>query len=389
MNFPRLKNPLLCRITSYVAVLGTFIIPMVAVICIPVLPDLVKILVSFACMGGLLSFLFRNLAFLMVMDVFLGTLQGCKGAYRQYPLKTDAKTLEKRLSRFGLACEPRATLPKPQILRYKSTAPITIYSSGIEKVVAVYQCGLLTKTEYQSIFHSAVINSRALAGKKKHRLLDKEQRSSPMNRVTVILILASAVEPTLSKGLYDLVCKNEGDGYDVSVLPCVVDLSAKTCVFNSSRESYYGMQYPVKNRGIRLIKKYIFGGKFPEGPGDILDEDDDFDVNQSLWQFWKELKKEFWDQNQKTKKHLKKMNHGQILVKDEEVLLKLEDRGTAWPILNEEESPEVQVMVCDHWDYPKMRPMSKKHIGLLKGWVQDYFAKEGRTVRFVTIEDDG
>lgn len=388
MRFLKLKHPLVCRIATYVVFVGIWIIPMVAVICIPMLPDLVKVLASLACMAGLLGFLVRNFAILMGMDIFLGTLQGCKGAYRQYPLKTDAKTLEKRLSRFGQACEPRATMPKPQILRYKSTAPINIYSSGIEKVVAVYPCGLLTKTEYQSIVNSAVTNSQALAGKKKHRLLDKAQKTSPLNRVTVILILASSVEPSLSQSLYDLVCKNEGDGYDVSVLPCVVDLSAKTCVFNSSREPYYGMQYPVKNRGIRLIKKYVFGGKFPKGTGELLEEVDDFDTNQSLWTFWKELKNEFRDQDQKTKKHLGKLKHGQILVRGEEVLIKLEDRGTVWPILNEDETSELQVMISDHWDYPKMRPMSKKHIGLIKGMVQDYFALKGKIVRFVTMEDD-
>lgn len=384
----KLKHPLLCRITSYVAVLGAFIAPMVAVICIPVLSDLVKVIVSFLCMAGLLVFLVRNFMNLMALDVFLGTLQGYQGAYRQYPLKTDAKTLEKRLSRFGLDCKPMAVHPVPQMLRYKSTAPVTIYSSGIEKVVAVYRCALLTQEEYRAIVNSAIINSRSLAGKKKPALLDQEQKKSPLNRVTVILILASAVEPTLAGELYEKVCENAGDGFDCSVLPCVVDLSAKTCVFNSPREPYYGMQYPVKNRGIRLIKKYIFGGRLPKGKDALIAEVKDFDPEMTLWQFARELNREQRTDDRKTKKRFSTMSHGDIQVDEDRLLLKWEDRGTVWTIDREADSPELEIQVCDAWDYPKVRPMSKRHAALLQDRVSHHFAKEGCTVRFVTMEED-
>ena len=255
--------------------------------------------------------------------------------------------------------------------------------------MAVYHCTLLNKEEYHSIMNSAVANSKALTGKKKRLLLDKEQKSSPLNRVTVILILATAVETGLSQNLYDLICKNEGDGFDVSVLPCVVDLSAKTCAFNSPWEPYFGMQYPVKNRGIRLIKKYIFSGSFPKGTGKLMDELEDFDGEKTLWTFWQELKQEWRDQDRETKKHLGKMSHGQLVVEEESIFLKWEDRGTEWSLQWEDENKTAVITVMDAWFYPKVRPMSKKHLALLKGQVQDYFALNGTAVRFVTIEEDG
>lgn len=383
----KLKYPLLCRIATYVAVLGMFIVPMVAVICVPLIPEVVKAVVSIGCLLGLLVFLFRNFANLMVLDIFLATLQGYRGAYRQYPLKTDAQTLEKRLSRFGLECKPTAIQPVPKILRYKSTRSNTIYSSGIEKVVAVFRCGLLTSDEYHAIVHSATANSGALMGKKKRWILDREQKSAPLNRVTVIVILASAVEPVLTQELYDRICKNEGDGFDLAVLPCVVDLSAKTCVFNSTREPYYGMQYPVKNRGVRLIRKYIFGGKLPKGRGTLIKEVEDFDPEKTLWQFIKELDQEQRTDDRKLKKCFFKMSHGDIRVEEERVLLKWEDRGTVWPIERKEGS-FLEILVCDAWDHPKVRPMSQKHVALLKDRISHHFEKEGRAVRFVAIEDD-
>lgn len=387
MKFPKIKNPLLCRIATYLVVLGSFIFPMVAVICIPVIPDLVKAIVSMVCTVGLLIYLFCNFGILMTLDIALGTMQGYTKACRKYPLKLNTEALKQRLSRFGKDCEPTALQPKPCILRLKSTAPVTVYSSGIEKVVAVYHCGLLTKAEYHAIFNSAVANSQALAGKKKHLFLDKEQKKQPLNRVTVILILAAAVEPSLSEELYDLVCKKEGDGYEIAVLPCVADLSTKTFVFNSPRLPYWGTQYPVKNRGIRLIEKYIFGGKLSAGQGKLIEELEDYDREMTLWHFWGDIKKEWREDDRRTRRYLDKMTHGQIIVEEDELLLKWEDRGLLWALHREDGEKTLTIDAFDNWVYPKVRPMSKKHFAAVQSKITDHFAREGYTVRFVTLED--
>ena len=133
--------------------------------------------------------------------------------------------------------------------------------------------------------------------------LDKAQKTSPLNCVTVIVIYAKQVEETLRNSLFDVVCKNGGDGFDTAILPCVVDLENQICTFDSMRIPYTGFQYPVKNRGIRIIRKYLFNNKFPlaDSP-DTLDPIKDLDPEQSLWLFWKTMKKELVSDDKEMKK---------------------------------------------------------------------------------------
>lgn len=96
--------------------------------------------------------------------------------------------------------------------------------------------------------------------------------------------------------LFDVVCKNDGDGFDTAVLPCVVEFEKQICTFDSMRIPYTGFQYPVKNRGIIIIRKFLFNNKFPfaDSP-DTLDPIKDMDPEQSLWTFWRTTKKiSFW-----------------------------------------------------------------------------------------------
>ena len=100
------------------------------------------------------------------------------------------------------------------------------------------------------------------------------------------MIYAKQVDEKLRNSLFDVVCKNGGDGFDTAVLPCVVDLEKQICTFDSMRIPYTGFQYPVKNRGIRIIQKYLFNNKFPfaDSP-DMLDPIKDMGPEQSLWDF--------------------------------------------------------------------------------------------------------
>lgn len=52
MNFPRLKNALLCRILVYVIVLGAFIAPIIIVVNLKFIPDTVKVLVGIGLAVG-------------------------------------------------------------------------------------------------------------------------------------------------------------------------------------------------------------------------------------------------------------------------------------------------------------------------------------------------
>ena len=131
---------------------------------------------------------------------------------------------------------------------------MTVYSSGIERIVAAYEVDYLDREIYRDIFSSAKTNSKALIGKKKARFLDSQQKKQPLHRVTVILILAHKIDAGLIDELYDLVCKQCGDEQENCLVPCVVDLEHHTCVFNCLRVPFVGFGYAVKNRGIRIVK---------------------------------------------------------------------------------------------------------------------------------------
>ena len=294
MKFPKLKNALLCRVLVYVVVLGGFIAPIIIVANLNFVPEKIKIITGVTLAIALLIYLIKNFMLLMAMDIGLATLHCNNTARKSFALPKSfaIKNAENRISKFGKQYSPIAISPKPHLLQYKSNAPLTIYSSGIEKVIAVYYIDLLDKNQYHSIINSATANSNSLKGKKKHRFLDKSQKKSPLNRVTVIFIFAKQVDSDFRDNLFKAVCQNGGDGFDTAIIPCVVDFETQLATFDSMRIPYVGYQYPVKNRGIKLIRKCLFNGKltFANSP-DAVDPIKDIDLEQSLWSFWRNMKK--------------------------------------------------------------------------------------------------
>ena len=65
MNHPKLKHPKLCRILTYIIVLGCGLLPILAVSVLPVSSD-IQVLVVLASLAGLLVFLFKNVFSLQV-----------------------------------------------------------------------------------------------------------------------------------------------------------------------------------------------------------------------------------------------------------------------------------------------------------------------------------
>ena len=389
MKFPKLKNALLCRILVYVVVIGGFIVPIIIVANLKFVPEAVKVIVGIGLAVGLLIYLLKNFVLLMAMDVGLAMLH-CHNTARKHfvlPKSFSEQKVERRITRFGKKYEPSALSPRPETLRYKSNAPITIYASGIEKIIATYHIDFLDKNQYQLIVNSATANSKALKGKKKHHFLDKSQKSSPLNRVTVIVIYARQVDEKLRNSLFDVVCKNGGDGFDTAVLPCVVDLEKQICTFDSMRIPYTGFQYPVKNRGIKIIRKYLFNNKFPfaDSP-DMLDPIKDMGPEQSLWDFWRTTKKELVSDDKNTKKRFEKMHHRDIVFEDGYIYLKWEDYGLWISVELNEELRSVEIDTIDSWDYPKSHKIAKATIKEIKTLINTYFAGLGYTINYISYE---
>lgn len=389
MYFPRLKNALLCRILVYVAVLGGFIAPIIVVVNLKLIPENVKIIVIISLTIGLLVYLIKNFILLMTMDIMLATLHCQNTARKRFilPRSFSVKKIEKKISRFGQKCEPIAISPRPEALQYKSKVPITIYSSGIEIVVATYHVDILDEGYYHLIFNSATANSKALKDKKKHRFLDKSQKKSPLNRATVIIIYAKQVDKKFRDNLFDVVCKNGGDGFDTAVLPCVVDLERQICTFDSLRIPYTGFQYPIKNRSIKIIRKYLFHNKFPFSDSmDNLDPMKNINPEQSLWNFWKTTKKELITDDKKFKKRFKKMEHRNIFLEDGYIYLKWEDRGVWVSVELNDELGIAEIDAIDTWAYPKSNKIAKKTVKEIKSLINTYFAGLGYVVKYISHE---
>ncbi|MBQ8311352.1 MAG: hypothetical protein IJX80_10120 [Clostridia bacterium] len=319
------------------------------------------------------------------MDIAFALLHCNNTARKRFALPETftVKKVESRILKIGKPYSPIAVLPTPNMLQYKSSAPLTIYSGGIEKVIAVYYIDFLDKKQYRSIISSAIANSNFLKGSKKHRFLDKSQKKSPLNRVTVILIFAKQVEASFRDDLFKTVCQNSEDGVDTAKIPCVVDLEKQFATFDSLRFPYAGLQYPVKNRGIRIVRKCLFNGKltFADSP-DMVDPIKDMDPEQSLWNFWSTMKKELILVEKDTKKRIEKMKHKELAFEDGYLYLKWEERGVWLSVEIEGETKIAEIDAINSWYYPKSNKISKETIKELKMIISSYFTELGYTSKF-------
>ncbi len=388
MNIPKLKYPRLCRILTYVVVLGCGLLPIIIVFSLPT-PGIVRIIVMLGSLIGLLFYLFRNFMVLMMMDMALASLSCYRTARNQYtlPAHRTVDRIRRSILRYGTHCNPSPIQPQPAVLRYKFSNPMTVYSRGIEQVIAAYEVDLLDRDMYRDIFNSAKTNSKALTGMKKAIFLDKQQKKQSLHRVTVILILAHKVDPQMSPNLYVLVCKQCGDENENCIVPCVVDLTHRTCVFNCVRIPYVGYSYAVKNRGIRIIKNKVFGGNLNLNRNThFLEPIHDMNPEDSLWDFWKELHHQLVGANKETKRRFESLSEREVFIVGDILYLKWDQHGICQTVKLDTESKIAKVESVANWFYPKLQPIGKKTIQKLEEHITSYYAKQGYVVEFVDIE---
>ena len=205
--------------------------------------------------------------------------------------------------------------------------------------------------------------------------------------MTVIFIFAKQVDPNFRDNLFKAVCQNGGNGFDTATIPCVVDLETQFATFDSMRIPYAGFQYPVKNRGIKLIRKCLFNGKltFANSP-DVVDPIKDMNPEQSLWFFWRNMKKELISDEKEAKKRYEKMVHKELIFDDGYVYLKWEDKGIWVSVKLDEETKFAEIDEIDSWYYPKQNKIAKTTIKEMKGIINSYFAELGYTTRFISYD---
>ena len=388
MNIPKLKYPRLCRILTYVVVLGCGLLPIIIVFSLPT-PDIVRIIAIFGSLIGLLVYLFRNLMVLMAMDMALASLSCYRTARTQYtlPANRTADSIRRSILRYGMQCNPSPIQPQPAALRYKFSNPMTVYSRGIERVIAAYEVDLLSRDMYRDIFSSAKTNSKTLTGRKTAIFLDWQQKKQPLHRVTVVLILAHKVDPQMLPDLYKLVCKQCGDENQDCIVPCVVDLARRTCVFNCVRIPYVGYNYAVKNRGIRIIKNKVFGGNLNlNGNTHFLEPIRDMNPEDSLWDFWKRLHHQVVGVGRETKRRFESLSEQETLIVGDILYLKWDQRGICQTVKLDTENKVARVESVANWFYPQVQPIGLKTIQKIEEHITSYYTKQGFAVEFVDIE---
>lgn len=396
LQFPQLKQTLLCKIFLCLMMLKYAIFG-ILVGTLSAIPDNVKVfLIVGACILTLAD-MFRNFAFYLTTEMTLEVLHCLLTGGWEFslPQAFSAQELVQRCGSFGRAYEPAVLAPRPAILRYRSGRPAQMFASGIEKIIAVYPVAMLDEDTYRRIHASAAQNAKGLKGKKKHILLEKPQRKAPIDQVTVALIVADQVEEAFRSKLKDVASKQVGDGETVSMIPCVVDLEKQRCIFDSTREVFLDGHYPVKNRGIRLIKRYLFRGGLR-----LIGDSNDFLKNEaaaaengeekevlemSFWEFARMTKKEMAGCDEEDEKRFKQMKHREIVVEGEYLYLKWEQSGIWTALEMDEKARTVKLDPIVSWYYPRARKIDKETVKKLKKEIGAYFAGEGCTVKYNTV----
>lgn len=388
MRFPKIKNALLCRLTVYAVVLGTTSLLILAVALMDFIPPEVRVILGFAILVGLVIYIIKNFMVLMSLDLFFATAHCMFKARTQYNLP-EAYTFERaktRVSRYGKRSKPADCKLAPEELTYRFCRSFSNYEKGNESVVAMYQTDYLDGETYRQICSSAKANSRLLTGKKNPRVLDANANKLPVSRVTVVIISAKQIDAGLFSALYDKVCKQIGDETHNAFMPCIIDESRRICFFDGMSIPNVGFGTGIKNKGIKIIRKCVFGGKIDVSENEHYVSANENDTDETLWTVWREFKK--GDQSE-DKKILKEMESRQIKFEDYTLYIKWDERGVSSFVEFDEENRVAKIVwEFDFWDYPKSTPISKEIRAELEQMTADYFSKLGYDTEFSEIKLD-
>ncbi len=379
---PKLKHPLLCEVVLLLLMLSPLVL-VVAVAACEFLPNVLHLLLLLGTLAVSMVLLFRNMSLIWGTGIMLDLLRCRQTARKQYdlPVEFSEEKLVQQVCRFGQHCEPLPLRPQPAELRYRFQSSWVNYAQGYEKIIAIYRVDVLDKAAYQDILNSARANFGTLEGRKKPRFLDKYQKKSPLHRVLVVLICAGQVDEVWTD-VFEQIQKQAGDGIETAILPCVLDLSKRTCIFDGERLPDV-FAYPVKNRGIRLIRRMVFGGRLPLKDNEYyLNPIPDCDPEQSVWNFLRDARKELGLADTNIKKQFASMKDREVY-EDEDgyIYVRWGECGVLQMVEKNTENI-VEVDEVSMWAWPKTRQMKKADIQAVKQCISAYYFGQGCTVKF-------
>ena len=174
MSFPKLKNPLLCRITVYAVLILPCVVFGWGAFFIEALHELARIAIFIVSHIALIAIIIKNAMSLIMLDILLASIRAHSRVRKHfdYPTKNGgdevAKLIEKRLGLWGSKCEPLSREPIPSLIKYSARISWTIYNKAVNKFVIIYRTELLDKSLYDATIQSAKINTEKYAGTKKY-----------------------------------------------------------------------------------------------------------------------------------------------------------------------------------------------------------------------------
>lgn len=388
MKFPKLKNPILCKLVFLIGPLVAMAGISVAIICLAPVEELIKALIIVAMVVLYIVFLFANFGRILQMEMLLDLYRYHTKARKWFalPQDFDANVIEAKISLFGQACEPAKDHVELDMLQYKSWGSATVFYSSHERIVLTYCVDNLDEKTFRQIANSAKANSNALKGTKKHTVTDSRQLHAPMMRVTVPIIFAQRVDSAFKDKLLDAICTQVGDGSDDATLICVVNMDDRTCTFDSMQE-FYMQTRPAKNRGIKIIKKLLFGNKFTyQNSPEMLPNAMDMDPEQSIWEFWRGLKKRDADWDKETRARFANMASGETLFEEDCLFVKLGENGLL-ALTEMGDNNVVHILPFTHWDYPKNTKIDENAMEQLRSMIDAHFQNMGLKTEYISDDE--
>ena len=114
---------------------------------------------------------------------------------------------------------------------------------------------------------------------------------------------------------------------------------------------------------------------------------DEVDLEQSLWDFWAELRREMGNTRQQEKKMVAEMTHQEIRVVKNELYLKWGEQCICQYVQTDAETKTVKVDSVTMWTYPKNQPIAKKTIREMEARIVSWYQSQGYRVEFINWEE--
>lgn len=397
MKFPKLRQTALCNFVLFLPLILCFL-PLIligfgdyGVFGLLVFPGMILALV----------YIFKNFAFLMLMDFTLGTIKAQKKDAEEFRTDKNGKTREEIERRFIIRCESlgkkESAMNKalmPVCLVHKAVPSMQIFYSVINKNVAVFSFESLTEKEFENALKLARIHLRSIANSKDKfkKFRTKEEKNAPACRADVAIFLVDNLDESIKKRV-----RKECVSTDASCfLPCVVDCKNRAYYFDAEKEFFeFGMMAkPPRNYAISVAKKILFSGRPPyktSTPAPLKHPEDEEVLNMSLWDFYKDFKntsvKEENDFLKEVRRQLKRLEEGNFEIIDEIVYFKQNDRIITLPLLPDADNEKDVFLTVDdacfcrgNDKYPRKRLLKKIEKNAALHYIADELKKQGYTV---------